>query len=525
MPHLELLEPDSGAPGKQTLSPAALQLVADLHAEFGDERLALLRRRDERQADLDAGGTLTFATVGEDEAPRDWQVAPAPADLADRRVEITGPAERKMIINALNSGASGFMACFEDALSPTWDNVVDGHAAIAAAARGTLTHTTPEGRRYALGEEPATLHVRPRGWHLDELHVRADERPVAAAFFDAGVFLAGSAAALLERGRGPYLYLPKLESHLEARLWNRVLAFAEERLGLPHASVRVTVLIETLPAAFEMDRILFELRDRICALNAGRWDYIFSAIKCFRERADMILADRAEVTMTVPFMRAYTELLVQTCHRRGAHAMGGMAALIPSRDDPATTERALDAVRADKRREAGAGFDGTWIAHPALVDVARAEFDAVLGEAPNQVGRRRDDVAVTADDLLALTIPGARVTEAGLRNNLAVGVQYVESWLRGTGAVAINGLMEDAATAEIARSQIWQWVRHGVDVEGIGRLDEQAVRRLLADEVTKLGSDGRLEDAAALLASVALGHPMASFLTLPAYDQLLAEGG
>jgi malate synthase len=415
------------------------------------------------------------------------------------------------------------MACFEDALSPTFANVLAGQLAVRGAARGALRFTSPEGKRYELEPDPAVLHVRPRGWHLDERHLRVEGEPVAAALADAGLFLFHNAAALLERGSGPYLYLPKLESRLEARLWCDVLRFAEDRLGLPSGSVRVTVLIETLPAAFEMDEILFELRDHICALNAGRWDYLFSAIKSLREAPGVTLPDRDAITMTVPFMRSYTELLVRTCHRRGAHAIGGMAAFVPNRRDAVVTERALAAVQDDKRREAGDGFDGTWVAHPDLVPVARQEFDAVLRSSPNQLERLRGDVRVEADDLLALGVPGARATERGLRANVAVAIQYIASWLEGTGAVAIDNLMEDAATAEIARAQVWQWVRHGAELEGLGRLVETTVRRVLHEELEKLGANGHrpaLTEAAAIFERVALERPLRDFLTLEAYDRL-----
>jgi malate synthase len=460
----------------------------------------------------------------------DWQVAPAPADYRDRRVEITGPVDRKMIINALNSGARGFMADLEDSLSPTWANVVQGQLNLTDAIAGTIEFTGPDGREYRLGDQVATLLVRPRGWHLVEKHVRIDGEPVAGAFVDAGLYLYRNARALLDKGTGPYLYLPKMESYLEARLWAEVLAFIEGELGLEPGTVKTTVLIETLPAAFEMEEILYELREHSCALNAGRWDYIFSTIKTFRERPEFVLPDRNDVKMTVPFMKAYSELLVKTCHRRRAHAMGGMAALIPSRKDPEANERAIAAVAADKEREAGSGFDGTWVAHPDVVQTAMAEFDKVLGERPNQIDRQRDDVQVGAAELLDVASTPGEITEAGLRNNVNVGIQYISSWLRGNGAAAIYGLMEDAATAEISRSQVWQWIRHGKTVEDGTQITSDLVRRLEAEELerirTEIGDDewfetqGRPRESRELFEHVALSGELAEFLTIPAYEHL-----
>ena len=388
-------------------------------------------------------------------------MAPPPSAYADRRVEITGPTTAKMVINALNSGARGFMADFEDANSPTWANMVCGQANLMEAVRGKLAFDAPDGRAYRLQDERATLLVRPRGWHLVERHATVDGEPVAGGLFDFALYVHHNAEALLERGSGPFLYLPKLESHLEARLWNDAFVIAEDALGLDRGAIRATVLIETLPAAFEMDEILYELRDHSAGLNAGRWDYIFSAIKRLRERPECVLPDRAQVTMTVPFMHAYADLLVKTCHRRGTHAMGGMSAVIPSRTDPEAAERATEAVGSDKARESAAGFDGSWVAHPDSVEAAMGEFDAVLGTRPNQIERARDDVEVGAAELLDLRSTAGEITEAGLRLNVNVGIQYVSSWLRGNGAAAIYGLMEDAATAEISRSQVWQWIRHG----------------------------------------------------------------
>jgi malate synthase len=458
-------------------------------------------------------------------------VAAAPPALQDRRVEITGPVDRKMIINALNSGARGFMADFEDSLSPTWANIVQGQVNLTDATEGTIEFTGDDGREYKLGDEVATLLVRPRGWQLVEKHVRVDGEAVAGAFVDAGIYLMRNAKRLLEKGAGPYFYLPKMESHREARLWAEVFAFAEGELGLDPGTVKTTVLIETLPAAFEMEEILYELRHHSCSLNAGRWDYIFSTIKTFRERPEFVLPDRNDVKMTVPFMKAYSELLVKTCHRRGAHAMGGMAALIPSRKDSEANERAISAVAADKEREAGSGFDGTWVAHPDVVQTAMERFDKVLGQRPNQVERQRDDVDVGAAELLDVAATPGAITEAGLRNNVNVGIQYISSWLRGNGAAGIYGLMEDAATAEISRSQVWQWIRHGRTLEDDGTpITPDLVRRLEGEELERIRSEigddewfeteGRPQESRALFEQVALADELAEFLTIPAYEQL-----
>ena len=487
------------------LTPDALAFVAGLQRQFGPRRAELLAARGERQRELDSGVRPTF--VG---APQDFRVAPVPFDLQDRRVEITGPVERKMMINALNSGASVFMADFEDANSPTWTNVVEGQQNLIDAVRREISLQTPE-KSYALNEEIATLLVRPRAWHLVEKHVLVDGEPVSASLFDFGLYLFHNGRELLERDTGPYLYLPKLESHLEARLWNDVFVHTEDTLRLPPGSIKATVLIETILAAFEMDAILYELRDHSAGLNAGRWDYIFSVIKKFRDREDFVLPDRAQVTMTVPFMRAYTELLVKTCHARGAHAIGGMAAFIPSRRDPEVNEVALAKVREDKEREAGDGFDGTWVAHPDLVPTALEQFDAVLEERPNQVDRQRDDVSVSEGDLLDVAATPGEVTEEGVRANVSVGIQYLGAWLNGTGAAAINNLMEDVATAEISRSQIWQWVRHR-------RISKEEVARVEADEISKLG-DGYSE-AREVFDEVALGVDFVEFLTYRAYERL-----
>ena len=511
---------------EEVLTEGALELVARIHEELDGRRRELLRAREERQAELDAGSELDFVA-----APEEFTVAPLPPALADRRVEITGPTSRKMVINALNSGATGFMADFEDANSPTWANMVGGQANLADAVQGRMEHEE-KGKRYRLEEEHAVLLVRPRGLHLPERHLLAGGAPVAGAFFDFGLFIHRNASRLVERGRGPYLYIPKLESAREAALWRDAFTIAEQALGLERGTIKATVLIETIPAAFEMDAILYELRDHAAGLNAGRWDYIFSAIKRLRSRPELVLPDRSAVTMTAPFMRAYTELLVRTCHARGAHAMGGMAAVIPSRTDEEANRRAFEAVRADKQREAGDGFDGTWVAHPDSVPVAREAFDAVLGERPNQVERRRDDVEASRADLLSIADTPGEITEAGLRSNVNVGIQYLSSWLRGNGAAAIYGLMEDAATAEIARGQVWQWIRHGAQLADGRTITPELVRELATSELERIraevGDDewfereGRPGLSRRLFEQVALsGDEFVEFLTLPAYEELL----
>jgi malate synthase len=507
---------------ERVLTSDALAFIGRLHAQFAARRQDLLRRRHERWDQMQRGATrLDFATSGA--AMGDWRVALAPADLDDRRVEITGPAERKMMINALNSGASVFMADLEDALSPTWENVVDGQGALMDAVRKTLSFTSPEGKQYRLGDALATLVVRPRGWHLDEMHVEFGGSPASASLFDFGLYFFHNAAATLERGSGPYFYLPKIESHLEARLWNDVFNFAQDALGIPRGTIRATMLIETIYAAFEMEEMLYELREHAAGLNAGRWDYLFSIIKAFRTRPEFVLPDRAQVTMAVPFMRAYAQRLVHICHKHGAHAIGGMAAFVPSRRDADVNARAMEKVREDKQRESGDGFDGTWVAHPDLVPVAREVFDRVLGGRRNQKDNLRADVRTTAQQVLDVRVDGGKVTLAGVRTNIDVALQYLDAWLRGTGAVAIHNLMEDAATAEISRSQLWQWRMHGVDVDGSGTMSANVYRQVREEVVAELRksapADSRLDDAATLLDELVLGD-WQDFLTLPGYQRL-----
>jgi malate synthase len=500
------------------LTPEALELVALLEREFAGRRRELLAARGEQQQRIAAGELPDFLEETRGIREGDWRVAPVPRDLEDRRVEITGPAgDRKMVVNAFNSGARVYMSDFEDANSPTWENVVGGQQNLTDAIDGTISVESGE-KTYRLQDQVAVLLVRPRGWHLPERHVEIDGRPVSASLFDFGIYLARNAERLLASGSGPFFYLPKLESHREARLWNDVFVLAQEHLGLPVGTIRATVLIETILAAFEMDEILYELRDHSGGLNAGRWDYIFSAIKKFRDRDDFVLPDRADVTMTVPFMRSYTELLVQTCHKRGAHAIGGMAAFIPSRRDAEVNERALERVRDDKLRESGDGFDGTWVAHPDLVPVAGEVFDAAFGDRPNQLERMREDVSVGASDLLDVAATPGEVTADGVRANVSVGIRYLGAWLSGTGAAAIDNLMEDAATAEISRSQVWQWVRHG-------RVERDDVERMIDEVVRELPDDPVVTSARELFERVALGQDFEEFLTLPAYERLLELEG
>ena len=511
----------------EVLTTEAASLVADVHREFDARRRQLLDMRMERQEDFDRGVRPDFLPETRSVREGEWMVDPVPATLADRRVEITGPVDAKMVINALNSGAKMFMADFEDATSPTWENLVEGQYNLLEAQLGTLKLDTPR-KSYQLAEDTATLLVRPRGWHLPEKHFQVDGRPVSGALFDFTLYMYHGGRAALEMGSGPFFYLPKLESHLEARLWNDVICYVSERLGIPVGTVKVTVLIETITAAFEMEEILYELRNHSAGLNAGRWDYIFSFIKKFRNHAAYVLPDRSQVTMTAPFMDAYTELGVATCHRRGAHAMGGMAAFIPNRRDPEVTEKALEAVAADKRREAEAGCDGTWVAHPDLIPVAMGEFDRVLGDRPNQLDRQRDDVAVTAEDLLNPQIEGGAITEDGVRTNVSVGIRYMAAWLTGRGAAAIDNLMEDAATAEISRSQIWQWVRHGACLDSGKTVTTTMVRDIASEELSRIretvGEDsyraGRFQRAWEIFSEVALEDEFVEFLTLPAYPDL-----
>jgi malate synthase len=530
MPDMASIELHGKAdPGfEEVLTADALEFVAELQQRFGPTRRTLLQTRAERREALRAGGSFHFLDETRDVREGDWRVDPVPAELQQRWVEITGPTDRKMVINALNSGADGFMADFEDANSPTWHNMVLGHMNLRDAIEGRISYDSSDGRHYELAPKTATLLVRPRGWHLPERHMLVASEPVSGALFDFGLYVFHCAQRLLAAGAGPYFYLPKLESHLEARLWNDVFLFSEEALGISRGTIKATVLIETLPAAFEMDEILFELREHSAGLNAGRWDYIFSAIKSFADRPEMVLPDRSAVTMTVPFMRAYTELLVATCHRRGAHAMGGMAALIPSRRDEEANDRALDGVRADKEREASQGYDGTWVAHPDLVPVAREVFERALDGAPNQLERQRDDVQVSASDLLNLAATPGEVTEAGLRTNVNVGFQYISFWLTGRGAAAINSLMEDAATAEISRTQIWQWVHHQVSLadgrivtaELVGEILEQETARIRDAVGDETWQRGRPEETRETFEQVGLSEELLEFFTLVAYEFL-----
>jgi malate synthase len=519
---IELLAP-ADADKTPVLSSDALGFVALLAQRFEPERRALLERRKRRDAQIAAGAAYEFLAATAGVRDSGYRVAAAPPDLDKRHVEITGPVERKMIINALNSGADVFMADFEDSLSPTWENVVGGQANLIAAVRRTLSFDSDAGKTYRLNAELATLVVRPRGWHLTEKHVRLGGAPVSASLFDFGLYFFHNARELLSRGSGPYFYLPKLESHLEARLWNDVFLAAQDELGIARGSVRATVLIETLPAAFEMDEILFELREHASGLNAGRWDYLFSAIKKLRHRSDLSVPDRAQLVMTVPFMRAYTELLVRTCHARGAHAMGGMAPFIPSRKQPEINEAALARVRADKQREVSDGFDGTWVAHPDLVPAAREVFSAALGSSPHQKSRSREDVVPNAAALQDTRVPGGVVTEAGVRNDISVALQYIAAWFAGNGAVAIYNLMEDAATAEISRAQLWLWRRRAVELEGGGRFGTELYTRWKSEELESLERalpNARWRQASALLDELVLSDGFAEFLTLGAYERL-----
>ena len=512
----------------EILSDEAVAFVADLNRRFRPRRNELLAARAERRAAIAGGATLGFLPETADIRAGDWTVPQAPPDLTDRRVEITGPTERKMTINALNSGAKVWLADLEDANTPHWANVVDGQQNLYDAIRRTITLKTDK-KAYELNGGPyPTIVMRPRGWHLDERHLPVDDEPAVGALVDFGLYFFHNAQELIASGSGPYFYLPKMESHKEAALWNDVFTYAQDALGIPQGTIRATVLIETIPAAFEMDEIIYSLRPHLAGLNAGRWDYLFSIIKYFRDNPSMVLPDRAAVTMTAPFMRAYTELLVSTCHRRGAFAMGGMAAFIPSRRDPAVNEVALAKVREDKEREAADGFDGSWVAHPDLVPICQEIFDRVLGDKPNQLGKVRDDVSVEAAELLDVAALGAVVTEAGLRSNVSVGLQYLEAWLRGNGAVGINNLMEDAATAEISRSQVWQWIHNSVRLDDGVEITPELVARIEDEELVKIRqaigeqawAAGRFDDARKLFERVALADDFADFLTTAAYDSI-----
>lgn len=502
---------------RRTLTPDALEFVITLHHEFNPTRLALLEKRQKRQQQLDNGELPTFlpetVRIREDK----WPVAPTPPDLQDRRVEITGPVDCKMMINALNSGAKVFMADFEDSLSPTWENVIQGQVNLRDAVRRTIEFDA-NGKQYRLNDDIAVLMVRPRGWHLTEKHVLVDDEPISASIFDFGLYFYHNASELMKRGSGPYFYLPKLESHLEARLWNDVFNRAQDMLSIPRGTIRATVLIETIMAAFEMEEILYELRAHSAGLNAGRWDYIFSVIKKFARRDDFLLPDRAQVTMTVPFMRAYTELLVQTCHKRGAHAIGGMSAFIPNRREPEITERALAKVREDKNRESGDGCDGTWVAHPDLVPVVMEIFDNKLGEKPHQKSVLREEVSIAPEDLISVPQTPGDITEDGIRLNISVALQYLAAWLDGNGAAAINNLMEDTATAEISRAQLWQW-RHNQAQLADGRTFDDALYREIRDEELLALGDGYAE-AAVLLDTLVLSDDFPEFLTYVAYPML-----
>jgi malate synthase len=533
--HVEITGP-YGDRYDEVLTPPAIDLIAALHAELAGRRQEALAARRARQAQLQAGGTLDF--LPDTQKIRDddtWRVADPAPGLVDRRVEITGPTDRKMTINALNSGANVWLADFEDANTPLWDNMITGQLNLMDALDRTIDFTSDEGKVYALhpDDELATIVVRPRGWHLDEKHILVDGQRASGSLTDFALYMATSASKQIDKGKGPYFYLAKMESHLEARLWNDAFNLAQDFLGIPRGTIRATVLIETIPAAFEMDEILFELREHSAGLNAGRWDYLFSVIKKFRTRGrDFVLPERNSVTMTAPFMRAYTQLLVQTCHKRGAHAMGGMAAFIPSRRDAEVNERALAKVREDKTRESGDGFDGSWVAHPDLVPICKGVFDEVLGASPNQINKPLSDVHVTAVDLLAVSKTPGTITEAGLRGNISVALQYLASWLAGNGAVAIFNLMEDAATAEISRSQIWQWVHNGISLDDGRVITADMVEVMIDEELMKIreqaqgpSGDGmfdaeRYGQATALFTEVALADSFADFLTIPAYERM-----
>ncbi len=501
----------------QVLTPEALQFISDLEIEFGDRRHDLLKRRINRQKELDEGVFPDFLSATTQIRNGDWKIAPIPSDLADRRVEITGPVDRKMVINALNSGASCFMADFEDSHSPTWRGTLEGQINLQDAVRRTISFTSPEGKVYRLNDKTAVLLVRPRGWHLEESHFEVNGRPISGSIFDFGLYFFHNARELLERGTGPYFYLPKMENHLEARLWNDIFLRAQEKLGLSKGTIKATVLIETILAAFEMDEILYELRDHSAGLNCGRWDYMFSMIKRLRKKPDFIFPDRNQVTMTTPCMRSYSLLAIKTCHRRDTHAMGGMAAQIPIKNDPKANEEALAKVSADKEREATDGHDGTWVAHPALVEIAKKEFDRKMS-GPNQIDKKREDVNVSAKDLLV--VPEGTITEEGFRTNIRVGIQYMEAWLRGLGCVPLYNLMEDAATAEISRSQLWQWAHHPKGVMKDGRKVTVDLFRTMMREEMAAFKGGKFELAARLFDEIIANNDLEEFLTLRAYPYL-----
>ncbi|OFW32723.1 MAG: malate synthase A [Acidobacteria bacterium RIFCSPLOWO2_12_FULL_60_22] len=521
---IEILGPVPG-PFAEILTPEALRFVAKLARRFSPTRDALLQKRVERQAEMDAGKMPDFLPETAEIRKSSWTVAPIPADLTDRRVEITGPVDRKMIINALNCGAKVYMADFEDAHSPGWMATIQGQINLRDAIRGTIEYVSPEGAVYRLKPPLATLMVRPRGWHLHEKHVRVDGKLIPGGLFDFGLFFFHNAKALIEKGSGPYFYLPKLESHLEARLWNDVFRMAQQELGIPRGTIRATVLIETILAAFEMDEILYELREHSAGLNCGRWDYIFSVIKKFSKHPQFVMPDRAQVTMTAHFLRSYSLLTIRTCHRRGIHAVGGMAAQIPIKNDPAANETAIGKVVADKEREVGDGHDGTWVAHPGLVPVAGKVFDAGM-PGPNQIHRQREDVNVRASDLLQ--VPPGTITEGGLRTNLSVGVQYLEAWLRGSGCVPLYNLMEDAATSEISRAQVWQWIRHGARMDDGRPVTAELAQALLQEEMEKMRraigdapyAAGRYALASEIFVDLITSRDFVPFLTIPAYEYL-----
>lgn len=516
-------------PYQEILTHDALEFVRDLHRMFNKQRKSLLQKRQDRQEEINKGVKLDFLPSTSDIRNSEWSVSPIPADLQDRRTEITGPVDRKMVINALNSGAKVFMADFEDASTPLWNNLLDGQINLRDAIRKQVDFTAENGKKYSLNENVAILKVRPRGWHMEENHVLIDGEPISASLFDFGLYFFHNAWELVRRGSGPYFYLPKIESHLEAKLWNDVFIAAQEAIGLPNATIKATVLIETITAAYEMDEILYMLREHIAGLNAGRWDYIFSCIKKFHQFSECVLPDRSQITMSVPFMRSYAKLLVQTCHKRKAHAMGGMSAFIPSRKDEHINKLAFDKVTADKELEASTGFDGTWVAHPDLVPVALIPFNKVLKENPNQKHVMLENEVITASQLSDFTIPDSCITEAGIRMNIQIGILYIESWLRGVGAAAIHNLMEDAATAEISRAQLWQWIHHGAKTYYGVTIDVSMYKFFLTDEIQKIkhliGEDnyfnGKFFDAINLFDKLVTQKKFDLFLTTEAYSTLL----